>query len=207
MLADSGLKSLRLLDPTGQPQTLEQSAGRAPKDGGFNIEGLASMSSGTLLIGFRSPLAEGKKAIIVPLETPSALIESGDGTAEVGGKAKFGAAIPIDLEGRGIRSLERVGEEYWIVAGPAGEDNDSNAEALHPKFRLYRWSGVAGGDPVPVGAAGDFGESHPEAIFAIGNPAKLVVLADDGEQLVGSKRCKKLDDPGQKSFGSFVVEP
>lgn len=78
----------------------------AEANGGLNIEGLAATPDGGLLIGFRSPL-RGGRALIVPLQNPAELIE--------GKRAKFGAPIELDLDRRGIRSIELVGSTYLIV--------------------------------------------------------------------------------------------
>ncbi|MDR7332299.1 DUF3616 domain-containing protein [Roseateles asaccharophilus] len=86
----------------------------AEAEGGFNIEGLATAADGSLLIGLRSPVPQGK-AIVVPLLNPAELV---DGK----GPARFGAVIRLDLGGHGVRSLERVGSGYLIAAGPTGDD-------------------------------------------------------------------------------------
>lgn len=46
-----------------------------------------------------------------------------------GNAARFGAPILIDLGGRGIRGIERVGKEYVTAAGPVADDGT---------FALYR---------------------------------------------------------------------
>ena len=82
----------------------------AEAEGGFNIEGLAATPEGKLLIGLRNPLPQ-RRALVVPLENPAELIE--------GKTARFGLPIELDLDQRGIRSLELVGASYLIVAGPS----------------------------------------------------------------------------------------
>lgn len=112
----------------------------APKEG-LNIEGLAATPEGGLLIGFRNP-QPGAMALMLPLNNP------GDVVAHKA-KPNFGDLVRLDLGGRGIRSLELVGNEYLIVAGPRGE---AKAGASKPNFALYRWSGKSGQAPLFVRA-------------------------------------------------------
>ena len=128
-----GAPYVHLLDDLTTADTLKafgleaasQRAAEAPD--GLNIEGLAAMPDHRLLIGFRNPIPGGR-ALIVPLENPDEVVMSG-------AHARFGAATQLDLGGRGIRSIERVGDFYLIVAGPPADAGT---------FALYRWSGKAG---------------------------------------------------------------
>ncbi|MEO8351424.1 MAG: DUF3616 domain-containing protein [Chthoniobacteraceae bacterium] len=98
-----------LSDPRLARYDLEKASRLAPKDtGGLNIEGLASTPEGHLLIGFRNPVRAGK-TLVVPLLNPLEVIE--------GGKAKLGAAIELDLQGLGIRSVKRIVNRYIIIVG------------------------------------------------------------------------------------------
>ena len=99
-----------LAAPQLKDYELEEAAKLAPEaEGGLNIEGLAATPAGGLLIGFRNPIRHGK-ALIVPLNNPASVVE--------GARAELGDPIELDLEGRGIRSLELVGTTYLVVAGP-----------------------------------------------------------------------------------------
>jgi hypothetical protein len=162
--------------------------------GGLAIEGLAAANGGGLLIGFRNPVTNGK-ALLVPLLDPAALLR--------GEKARFGAPIDLDLEGRGIRSIERVGDIYWILAGPPGARDKDDAQA----FALYRWSGQqAGGlSKVPLDLAKDV---SPEAIFAWPD-GRLQILSDDGDVAVDGETCKKLanKDRPERRFRSLEIVP
>ncbi len=155
----------------------------APPKEGLNIEGLAATPDGALLIGFRSP-QPGKMALVVPLANPAELI-AGKGKV----KPKFGALIRLDLGGRGIRSFERVGSDYLIVAGPRGEAKDSSVK---PAFALYRWSGPGGAAPKKVHDL-DQGSFRPEALFFDPDSKELVMLSDDGDEAVGAMKCKDKD--------------
>jgi hypothetical protein len=144
---------------------LDEAAKLKPEEpGGLNIEGLAATPDGKLLIGFRSPVRNGK-ALIVTLDNPQAVL--------TGAKATFGAPIELDLGGRGIRSLERLpaGDSYVITAGLSGSGTD---------FQAFRWSGKANGAPEPLAGA-DLTGLVPEAVFVDGIATGLVVLSDDGD--------------------------
>jgi hypothetical protein len=161
------------------------------KPGGFNIEGLADTSDGKLLIGLRNPVPRGK-ALVIPLNNPSELLEHGALPNVI---ANFGDVIELDLGDRGIRSIERIGAEYWIVAGPVDADGS---------FSAYRWSGVAGEAPVPM-AIPQLDGLHPECLIVTAD-GKIQILSDDGGKMVGGKACKDL--PGEeRSFRSLTITP
>jgi hypothetical protein len=155
--------------------------------GAINIEGLAATPEGKLLIGFRNPIPGGK-ALIVPIENPAKIIS--------GAKAVLGQPIELALNGLGIRSLERVGNEYLIVAGPF--DNVGG-------FVLYKWSGAAASPPVMVQGI-DFKDLHPEALFAVPGTDMVQILSDDGEREIGGMHCKELPD-SQQFFRSITLKP
>jgi hypothetical protein len=168
------------------PYKLQEASRRAPEStDGFNIEGLAAKADGGLLIGFRSPVPNGK-ALLVSLSNPQAVID--------GARAKIGAPILIDLGGRGVRSIELVDAAYLIVAGPSA-DNGS--------FALYRWSGVADEAPALVTAAG-FAGLRPEAIFAVPMSRRLQVLSDDGGVEKRGVACKD-QEAARRAFRSILV--
>jgi len=155
--------------------------------GGFNIEGLAATPTGGLLIGLRNPLVDGR-AIVIPLDNPADVVTSG-------ARAQFGAAYEFDFGGRGIRSLERVGGSYLIVAGPIAEQGT---------FALYRWSGVRGEAPKALEV--DLGTLRPEALIAIPHSAEIQLLSDDGGVETDGVTCKDLEFAKQ-SFRSVILTP
>jgi hypothetical protein len=156
----------------------------AESEGGLNIEGLAATPDGRLLIGLRNPVP-GQRALIVPLENPAEVVEGKPG--------KLGAAIELDLGGRGIRSIDLVGSEYMIVAGPIADAGS---------FVLYRWSGRPGDAATPVPAA-DLGTLRPEALFAVPQTSLVQLLSDDGGVRFASVECKARPMPRQ-SFRSLT---
>lgn len=169
--------SVPTLHPHGQPYTgllddmikartlrdlkLADAARRLPEEpGGLNIEGLAAGKAGGLLIGFRNPLIEGK-APVVPLKNPAEVVQ--------GDRARFDTPILLDLAGRGIRSIDRVGDHYLIVAGPVADAGT---------FALFRWSGSARDAPalqyeLPSGFS-------PEALVPVAGSKDVDLLSDDG---------------------------
>ena len=152
LTGDAQLKSLGLAKASERPPEDEK--------GGLNIEGLAAADTG-LLIGFRNPLIE-EKALIIPLENPAETVR--------GERPKFGAPITLDLNKRGVRSIDRIGDHYLIIAGPV-KDNKP--------FGLYRWSGKPG-DPARQLFEIE-GGLHPEALVPVPDSNDVVLLSDDGD--------------------------
>ena len=164
------------------PLGLEAAAKKAPEaPDGFNIEGLAATPEGHLLIGLRNPRPTLGKlrqaAVIVPLTNPAEVL--------AGAKPSFGDALPLDLGARGIRSLERVGDGYVIVAGPFGDGGKGTPGG---DFALFRWDG---GSTKPVRLKVKLGTLRPEAVFATGSGG-LELLSDDGDREIGGEKCKKV---------------
>lgn len=180
-----------LLDDLGEQLGglgLKKGAATAPENSdGLNIEGLAATPDGRLFIGFRNPRPH-RRAIVVPLENADAAI---------GGKAraKLGTPELIDLGGRGIRSIEWIGERFVIVAGPFDDGARPGGG-----FALYTWAGP-GGAPPRRDTRVDFRslDLHPESIFAKPGTDELYLLSDDG-----TDACKKAP-PERKSFRGVSV--
>lgn len=162
---------------------LSEAAHRAPKSpGGLNIEALAFTPSGTLLIGFRSPVPEGE-ALIIPVLNPMELIR--------GVKPQFGDPLQLALGGQGIRGMTQAGKGYWIVAG----STDGNGIS-----QLYHW---AGGTDAPRLCSGvNLKGFNAEGIaLAHGSTGDVLVLAsDDGTRSVEGRPAKRLKNPSQQTF-------
>lgn len=165
------------------------------KWGGLNIEGLAASTREQLLIGFRNPLDAAGNALLLQLDNPSEVFDKGAVPA-------FGLLHRIDLDGRAIRSIERVGSQLVIVAGPPEGKGKDKGFALYilPEQALAgegvitpsRYSADYFGKRVPPQ-----GDMHPEAVFATGRDNEVYILSDDG------KKCK--DAHGEKSFRGFAL--
>lgn len=173
---------------TLRPYRLDEAARRPPEaDGGLNIEGLTATADGKLLIGLRSPLP-GQRALLIPLDNPAEVI--------AGQRARFGEPIELDLGQRGIRSIERIGNGYLIVAGPTGDKGT---------FALFRWSGRRAEAPTPATGI-DLNNLRPEALFALPGSNRLQLLSDDGGVAIGGVECKMLPE-AEQNFRSLTITP
>ncbi|HTD66550.1 MAG TPA: DUF3616 domain-containing protein [Candidatus Limnocylindria bacterium] len=189
----SGRPYARLLDDLlSEPRltrfNLKASIGLPPKTpGALNIEGLTATPEGHLLIGFRNPIPRDG-ALIVPLLNPAEVIQ--------GQKARLGEPRQISLGGYGIRSMERWGDGYLIIAGSADGKG---------KSRLYEWSGGTEQPRLIPGV--DFEGINPEAI-SVGTRhglEEVFVVSDDGTRKIDGLECKKLKDPMKKTFRAMGV--
>ncbi len=188
MLADPDLKLAKL--KLAEAYAPGKKKGPAPEsDTGFNIEALAATPDGQLLVGFRNPRPENL-ALIVPIKNPGEVVDKGS-------KPVFGRPIRLDLGGRGIRSMEWIGDRYVIVAGPHGPAGKSNTK---PPFFVRTWSGKESDTkltPVHIELPPDF---TPEAIFVSPDGSTLTLLSDDGDL----KGCKDADRT-QKTFRALTI--
>jgi hypothetical protein len=185
--AYAGLLGDLIKAPQLKPYKLEEASLEAPEaEGGLNIEGLAEGENGRLLIGFRNPVRNGQ-ALLVPLENPQEVVR--------GASAKLGNPIDLDLGGKGIRSIERIGAgQYLILAGASGDGGG---------FALHRWSGRQADNKPPRLGAG-LGTLRPEAMFAVPGTDTVQLLSDDGG--FWAAKCDKLP-PGGAKFRGTVVKP
>jgi Protein of unknown function (DUF3616) len=176
----AGFLDVLLADPRYEALGLRKAAAVSPDVGGLNIEGLGANAEGHLLVGFRSPLVDGK-ALLVPILNPPETID--------GGKARLGDPVLLDLGGLGVRDMVWSGKEHFIIGG--GVKGAARA-------RLFRWEG--GTAPVEEIKGTGFKHFNPEAITVIGTgeSRELLVLSDDGNQQ------KKKAEP---TFRSFRVKP
>jgi len=174
--------------PAQRDYDLLGAARRAPKDeGALSIEGLAETPEGHLLIGLRNPVPAAG-ALVLRLENPQEVVQ--------GRPARFGPHLTLDVGGNGIRSIERLGDMYYIVAGPPGGKGE--------QFALYRWSGQAGDAPQAIPAP-DLHGLNPEALFF--DPSGVLhILSDDGKDQPGGVKCKKLA-PAQRQFRRIAIAP
>lgn len=187
----------------------------APKREGLNIEGLSATADGkSLLIGFRNPLPD-KKALLVPLHNPAAVLTQG-AAPEFGDpiQLRLPAPPPDASIGLAIRSIEywrRLGA-YLIVAGPPDTQKT---------FALYRWSGADDEKPKLLARAtavvNGIENFTPEALLVDPARDKIQLLSDDGTLKVkvrspaecqegtfqdGACEAKYLLDDRRKTFGS-----
>jgi predicted extracellular nuclease len=172
-------------DANGYNFTASAAPGVLPEaaDGsGFNIEGLTIAPNGTTAyVAFRAPevpTTSRAKALIAPITNFADLVTGLATTASIG------AAIELDLDGRGIREIKRSsGGDYLIIAGPA-----DTATGTAPKdFRLFTWSGNAADAPVLRSAdltsllAGGSFESIVDLPTNLSSSSQIQLLVDNGD--------------------------
>lgn len=150
----------------------------APKEpGGLNIESLCATDEGTLLIGFRNPVPDGK-ALLAPLLNGPEVVE--------GKPARFGEPTLLDMGGLGIRDMARWAGDYLVIGGPIGDPNVGAVES-----RLFRWDGRSTqAEMLDLPFAG----FNPEGLIDFGTGAghRLLVLSDDGASDQAGTTCKDL---------------
>ena len=176
--------------PALRKYDLERASTKAPESkDGLSIEGLAATPQGTLLIGFRNPIPDGK-ALIVPLNNPQQIVE--------GERAKLGPPIELSLNGLGVRSIEYRESQgrYLIVAGPY-DDNG--------KVALFGWSGKPS-DAAELIPEGKFDNLNPEAMFTYpGDLMAVQFLSDDGGRKLKGASCKEMV-PAKQHFRNFSLD-
>jgi hypothetical protein len=156
-------------------------------NGGLNIEALEiSPDQKRLLIGFRSPLRDGR-ALIASVENPSAIFESDEAP-------RIAPLLEeLDLGGHGIRGLSYVPAmgAYLVIGGPASREPAS--------FDLWRWSGEPGAPAGRVSVPGlrSFQKAEGVSPAVVGGMERIVIVSDDGNRDAGRFASYLLLDPAQ----------
>lgn len=140
--------------------------------GGLNIEALdISPEQQHLLIGFRSPLLNGR-ALIARLENPTEVFEAQ--------QAPRVAALlhELDLGGHGIRGMSYVPAlgAYLVIGGPTSREAAS--------FGLWRWTGEPGAQARRITVPGlpDIGRAEGVCPAVVGGVERIMVVSDDGNR-------------------------
>lgn len=155
--------------------------------GGLNIEALEmSPDQKRLLIGFRSPLRDGR-ALIASVVNPTALFESDEAP-------RIAPVLEeLDLGGQGIRGLSYVPAlgAYLVIGGPVSRKRTS--------FDLWRWSGEPGAPALRVTVPGlsGFGKAEGVSTAVVDGLERIVVVSDDGNRDTGRFAGYLLLDPTQ----------
>ena len=164
---------------------------------GFNVEGLTlkTNGNGAAYIGFRAPCvpkkgvtptSSNRKYAVMATVTNFVSLLSGSGKSNTALQVDNANPILFDFDGLGIRSIERVGSYYVIVAGLFEGGGTPKA---------YLWDGTinANCDPITTDGGhlvdmnlpmsdlgGDYG--HPEALIASQDNNQLVIsiICDNG---------------------------
>lgn len=182
----------------------------APKDEGFNIEGLSSTADGsTLFIGLRNPRPPHPQtgaphAVVATLLNADAFLADG-------APPRFGPPLLWDLGGLGIRAMERdpAIDGHWIIAGPPDDGGP---------FVLYRWDEHPAA--VPRRAAGLPPGYAFESLVPLPDGSGLWLASDDGGVMVpvasqedcleelenGACRNKDLADPARRTWRLVRVQ-
>jgi hypothetical protein len=152
----------------------------APKEeGGLNIEGMTARPEGGVWIGFRNPNPHGK-ALLAALFNPAEMLE--------GAAPRLGPPVLLDLGGLGVSSLSSWRGVYLIAAA----SYDGSAPS-----KLFAWNGS---DPPTLLSYDGLARFRPEGFFTPDQRDKILVLSDDGTQLIDGVECKKQKDPSKKRF-------
>lgn len=143
-------------------------------DGGLNIEALEMAPDGQhLLIGFRSPLLDGK-AILARLDNPATAFDSGALHISP-------SLITLDLGGHGLRALSWIPalNGYLLVSGPVAKERT--------QFRLWYWGGRPDDTPREASVEGLAGFEHAEGVTPamIAGTPKILIVSDDGSRAEG----------------------
>ena len=171
--------------------------------GGFNIEGLtmAPNSTTAAYIGFRTPYSNPTsrdKALVIPITNFTSLPGASPGTAT------FGTPIQLDLDGRGIRSIECNNKGCLLIAGPAGEPSPTDT------FDLYFWSGNSADAAELLPTTPGMGQLNWEAIAELpsnfdGNQSVLMLVDRGDHDYYGTgEKANDLPKNHQKSNSEYV---
>ena len=143
--------------------------------GGLNIEALEiSPDQQRLLIGFRSPLHEGR-ALIAGIENPAGIFEKDEPPRLTDD------LFELNLDGHGIRGLSFVPSlgSYLVVSGPVSRDAG--------EFALWLWEGLPQDAVRRVTIPGLASLERAEGVSPaeIDGRAGIVIVSDDGNRKAG----------------------
>ncbi|MEJ8855590.1 DUF3616 domain-containing protein [Variovorax robiniae] len=178
---------------TAQFPLLAEAAGiRDVKNGGgLNIEGLEiHADEKRLMIGFRSPLHEGR-AIIASVLNPNGIFADDE-------PPRLAAELDeLDLDGHGIRALTWLPSlgDYLVISGPVSREPG--------EFALWRWNGRHEGPARRITIPGLQGLGRGEGVApaVLDGVERIVIVSDDGNRKEERPAHYLLLDPGQLKTG------
>jgi hypothetical protein len=179
MREPSVVKGLKLALAAAHPVLAAAAGLRGVKaEGGLNIEALEiTPDQHHLLIGFRSPLLDGR-AIIARIDNPAAMF------ASEASPVIASVLETLDLGGHGIRALAHIPalDGYLVVSGPVAREPT--------QFQLWFWGGD-GAVPRRREIPGLAGFEHAEGVCAavVAGRQHILVVSDDGSRKEG--RCAR----------------
>jgi hypothetical protein len=140
----------------------------------LNIEGLTSFNGG-IAVGFRSPLADSH-AILLPVLNPLEMVMFGS-------RAHFGEPILLDLDGRGIRSID-----YWPQRKCYLISANKVDQTAAPAY--YLWNGKRDAKPKLLHLPPHASEVSPEGVVFLSR-RRILILSDDGSKQKNKPNRKK----------------
>ena len=209
--------------------TASAAEGKIPKLlDGFNVEGLTITHGGdTGYIGLRAPCvpvkgttpntANRKYAVLAPVTNFEEILNVDSSSSKT---PQFGEAILFDFEGLGIRSIEKVGtNQYIIIAGlytgggiPAvylwdgkvPENPASNPVTVNSSFSKLKKLNLNGLEQLSQIADNGDAEGHPEAVLAdiVNDILNIHIVCDNGtvDYYKDGKEAKELSKDEFKKF-------
>jgi hypothetical protein len=192
-------------DANGLGLTASAADGKDPKQiDGFNAEGLCfAPDNTTLYIAFRAPLlptSNRTKALIAPLQN----FESWFGSGSPASSPTFGSPILLDLNGWGIRSIDRLSNNNYVIIAGNYDDGPFNGA-------IFTWNGNAVDAPVQQNGFSLAG-MNPEAFLQLNSAGNIVtnqlqVISDNGayEYYNDAIAAKDLAIGNFKKFRSDII--
>ncbi len=140
--------------------------------GGLNVEALEiAPDLSRLLVGFRSPLVNGR-AIIASLVNPATVFKKG-------ASPRISPVLDtFDLGGSGLRGMSYVPSlaGYVLISGPVAREQ--------VQFQIWFWSGRHGEEARRISVPGLAGFEHAEGVSSavIDGRQQLIIVSDDGSR-------------------------
>ncbi|MBL8228914.1 MAG: DUF3616 domain-containing protein [Bryobacterales bacterium] len=165
-----------------------------PKDGGLSIEGLAATPQGDLLIGLRSPLDPGGKALVARLLRPSEVLKSNRALPNLD------RVFLLDLDGAGVRDMiyDASNKRYLVLSGPQGPGGP---------FKIWAWTGEDAAPKMLKDVTSLIPENTgPEVLVPVKDGAGYWLFLDEGARpAADGKDCKDLKDSKKQTFRGIRI--